>query len=43
MQDKKLEVFEEEALQAVDHVRDQVDELLKLKAKNLIHHTYHHH
>jgi hypothetical protein len=40
LQDNKLEVFEQEAMQAVSHVGTQVDELLKLKAKNLIHKTY---
>lgn len=38
-----MEVFEAEAMQAVNHVSDQMDELFKLKAQNLIHGVYHHH
>lgn len=43
MQEVKMEVFEAEAMDAVNHVSDQMDELFKLKAQNLIHGVYHQH
>lgn len=43
MQDHRIENFESEALEAVNHVGSQVDQLLKLKAKNLMRQAYQHH